>query len=115
MTELQSFEPSRLALARRRRGFSRSELAQKCALKPRTITAYEHGERVPSSEAWDAMATALRFPVAFFSGPTPERLLYDGVSFRALSKTAAKRREQAIGAGEMALCLSRRQRPPPVQ
>ena len=106
MTDSRSFEPSRLALARRRSGLSRSQLAERCGLKTRTIVAYEQGERPPSADALPALSVALGFPQAFFFGPPVERLQREGVSFRSLSKTAAGRREQALAAGEMGLWLN---------
>lgn len=105
MNDSQTFEPSRLSLARRRRGLTRSELARGAGLKARTIVAYEQGERMPSADALSALATTLEFPPEFFFGPAAERLESHGVSFRSMSRTAATRREQALAAGEMALIL----------
>lgn len=105
MKEQIIFEPSRLSLARRRRGWGRPELARKSGIKTRTIVAYEVGERVPSEEALEALAAALGFPKGFFSGSPVERLALSGVSFRKLSKTTAGARDQALAAGELALAL----------
>jgi Zn-dependent peptidase ImmA (M78 family)/transcriptional regulator with XRE-family HTH domain len=100
------FEPSRLSLARRRRGWSRPEIARRVEIKPRTINAYEMGERVPSEESLKVLARVLDFPVGFFGMGKVERIQEDGVSFRALSKMTATHRTQALASGELALDLS---------
>lgn len=101
-----AFEPSRLILARRRRGWRRSELARQAGLQARTITAYELGERVPPPDRLKAVATALAFPVEFFHLGEVETLRDDGVSFRALTKMTAVQRDRALAAGELALELA---------
>lgn len=100
------FEPSRLVLARRRRGWKRSELARRTGLKARTITAYELGERAPSDESLEELARALGFPPGFFTRSQVEMIQADGVSFRALTKMSATQRDRALAAGEMALELA---------
>ena len=100
------FEPSRLILARRRKGWKRTELARRAGLKSRSITAYELAERVPSEESLFALAKALEYPPAFFFRPPVERLQEEGVSFRALTKMSANQRERALAAGELALELA---------
>ena len=102
----QVFEPTRLALARRRKGWKRSELARRAGLQARTITAYELGERVPPSDSLHAMATALAYPIDFFFRGPVETLRDEGVSFRALTKMTATQRDRALAAGELALELS---------
>ena len=44
----RTINPSRLELARRRRGLSKTKLAALVNLEPRTIAAYEKGEFAPS-------------------------------------------------------------------
>jgi Zn-dependent peptidase ImmA (M78 family)/DNA-binding XRE family transcriptional regulator len=100
------FEPSRLSLARRRKGWSRPELAKRTDIKPRTINAYEMGERTPSEENLRTLARALEYPVVFFYQPKMERIDDEGVSFRALSKMSASQRTQALAGSELALELS---------
>jgi Zn-dependent peptidase ImmA (M78 family)/DNA-binding XRE family transcriptional regulator len=101
-----SFEPSRLSLARRRKGWSRPELAKRTGIKPRTINAYEMGERTPSEENLRILARALDFPTSFFGGEKVERIQEEGVSFRALSKMTAAQRSQALASSELALELA---------
>lgn len=99
------FEPSRLSLARRRKGWSRPELAKRAGIKPRTINAYEMGERAPSDENLRTLARVLEFPIAFFGLGKVERIREEGVSFRALSKMTAAQRTQALASSELALEL----------
>lgn len=99
------FEPSRLVLARRRRGWKRSELARRAKLSARAIRSYELRERAPLPDSLDSLARALEFPVEFFTRPAVESLRDEGVSFRALSRMTAAQRDRALAAGEMALEL----------
>jgi Zn-dependent peptidase ImmA (M78 family)/DNA-binding XRE family transcriptional regulator len=101
-----SFEPSRLSVARRRKGWTRPELAQRTDIKPRTLTAYEMGERAPSAENLAVLARALDFPPSFFNREKIERLDEESISFRALSKMAAAKRTQALASGELAMEFS---------
>lgn len=99
-------EPSRLSLARRRKGWSRPELSKKSGIPARTIAAWEAGERQPTTDNFRPVARALEFPMAFFTGSPVERLNPEGVSFRAITKMTAGQRDSAIGSAEMALMLS---------
>jgi Zn-dependent peptidase ImmA (M78 family)/DNA-binding XRE family transcriptional regulator len=102
---MERFNPSRLDLARRRRGLTKTALARLSGVSTRSLTAYERQEREPSSESVGELARALDFAPAFFMGrdidePTPE-----GVSFRSLSSMTARQRDQAIGAAGLATLL----------
>lgn len=101
-----AFEPSRLILARRRRGLKRAELARRAGMRPRTITAYELGERTPPADSLTSLAKALDYPEAFFGRRPVESVSEDGVSFRALTKMSATQRDRALAAGDLALELS---------
>lgn len=100
-----SFNPSRLILARKRRGLSKVTLAQSAGLSSRTLQDYENGQREPTAEAITRLAKALGFPEAFFSLQDADSLTPEGVSFRALSKMTAAQREGALGAGALILQL----------
>ncbi len=97
------FNPSRLALARRRRGLSKTELARLVGVSTQTISNYEAGRRQP--EKPDRLAAVLRFPPEFFVGQDLEELDTQPVSFRALSHMSASRREMALAAGTFAIHL----------
>lgn len=101
------FEPSRLTLARRRRGLSKAALATLAGVPIRTLKAYENGEYPPPADRQQELARALRFPSEFFDRTEVEHLDTEGVSFRSLSRMKASQRDTALAAGEMALELSR--------
>lgn len=103
---MAEFNPKRLALARRRRGYSRRSLAKAADLPERTVAAYEQGERVPPDEAIELLARSLHFPVPFFSRANIDTITAETASFRALSRTAAGRRDRALAGGELALELT---------
>jgi Zn-dependent peptidase ImmA (M78 family)/DNA-binding XRE family transcriptional regulator len=102
----QVANPTRLELARRRRGLSKTRLAQLVGVELRSISAYEKGEFSPSAETLAALARELRFPIEFFSGPDLEVPNTRIASFRALSRMSAGERDAALGAGAIALLLS---------
>ena len=106
MTGTEGFNPSRLTLARKRRGFTKTRLAKAVGVEPRSISGYETGEFTPDTEKRDQLAKVLRFPVSFFSGDDLDELSPDSASFRALSKMTAGQRDMALGAGAIALLLN---------
>ncbi|MFC0457704.1 XRE family transcriptional regulator [Arthrobacter liuii] len=100
------WNPSRLALARERRGLTRSRLAQQLDVNAKTITRWETDERGPHAETLDLLANELNFPVDFFLAPDVDEIPTATVSFRAMSKTSASLRNSAISAGRIAVELS---------
>ncbi|MDO8433842.1 MAG: XRE family transcriptional regulator [Candidatus Binatus sp.] len=100
------FCPSRLTLARKRRGMTRSALAQAAHLSANIIQAYERCEKSPSGSTVQSLADILRFPVEFFSAGDVDEFRADGVSFRALSSLTAAQRDRALAAGGLAEQLS---------
>lgn len=102
-----NFNPSRLTIARKRRGFSRVALSKASGLAVRSIAYYESGEVIPSNEAIRDLAKGLRFPEPFFFGPELEEPNCEGASFRALSTMTAAQRDSALAAGALAIELCR--------
>lgn len=100
------FNPSRLTLARKRRGLTMTKLAAAIGVEPRSISAYEKGEFGPDNDRLANLALALRFPEAFFFGDDLDEPTPDIASFRALSKMTAGQRDTALGAGAIALMLN---------
>ncbi len=100
------FNPTRLSLARRRRGLTKTALAQAVGVTTRTVIGYEKGEYEPTPEMLATISSELEFPPAFFFGPTLEEPPIDGVSFRAMSRLTAKLSDQARAAGTLAIALS---------
>lgn len=106
MTSGTLFNPSRLTLARKRRGLTMTKLAAAIDVEPRSISAYEKGEFSPDTEPLTRLAKALRFPEPFFFGDDLDEPTPDIASFRALSKMTAGQRDTALGAGAIALMLN---------
>lgn len=106
MTESQLFNPSRLTLARKRRGMTMTKLAAAVGVEPRSVSAYEKGEFGPDDVRLTALASVLKFPEAFFFGDDLDEPTPDIASFRALSKMTAGQRDTALGAGAIALMLN---------
>jgi Zn-dependent peptidase ImmA (M78 family)/DNA-binding XRE family transcriptional regulator len=102
----QPFNPSRLTLARKRRGLTMTRLAAAVGVEPRSISAYEKGEFGPDEDRLAKLAKVLRFPQEFFSGGDLDEPTPDAASFRALSKMTAGQRDTALGAGAIALMLN---------
>lgn len=100
------FNPNRLVLARHRREVTATALAQAADLSARMVSLYENGHSTPTEENVCAIADALRFPVAFFHREDPPELTAEQTSFRALSKTPAKRRDAARSSGQLAILLN---------
>src|SRR5919106_511935 len=105
MSDTGIFNPSRLALARRRRGLTMTLLAEKIGVDLRSVSGYEKGEFRPDESNVQTLSQALRFPNSFFHGDDLEEPLPDTASFRALSKMSAAQRNTALGAGAIALLL----------
>lgn len=106
MTSNTTFNPSRLTLARKRRGLTKRALAGRVGVESRSISAYENGEFGPDNENIGKLATELRFPEQFFFGHDLDEPTPDVASFRALSKMTAGQRDTALGAGAIALMLN---------
>ncbi|GLZ32439.1 transcriptional regulator [Lentzea sp. NBRC 105346] len=63
--------PSRLTLARQRRGLTTADLSRRTGLAPSTITAYERGTRQPTPPTIENLSAALGFPQGFLTAPEP--------------------------------------------
>lgn len=81
------------------------ELAKRCGVSDRTVSAWESGSAVPQAEARLQLSQALDIPVEFFERDDPDQLSAEQVSFRALSAMTARERDQALAAGVMAFEL----------
>ncbi|MFM9846030.1 MAG: helix-turn-helix domain-containing protein [Hyphomicrobiaceae bacterium] len=100
------FNPSRLTLARKRRGMSKTLLAKAIGVDLRSISAFEDAEYAPASDTLAALARALRFPPDFFVGPDVDVPSAETASFRSLSRRTAAQRDAALGAGAIAFLLN---------
>ncbi|PWK79407.1 uncharacterized protein DUF955 [Lentzea atacamensis] len=75
--------PSRLTLARTRRGLTAADLARKSGVPARAIGEYERGLRRPKPATTESLAGALGFPAAFLTAPEPPRLQGTAVTTQA--------------------------------
>jgi Zn-dependent peptidase ImmA (M78 family)/DNA-binding XRE family transcriptional regulator len=100
------FTPSRLTLARNRRGLTKKRVAELIGVSIRSVSAFEAGEMTPSEDTVARLARVLEFQPSFFEGTDLEELSAEAVSFRALSKMAAADRDRALAAGAIAFALT---------
>ncbi len=105
MSAVLEFNPKRLTLARRRRGITKTKLAEMLGVEVRSITAYENDEFRPDKDRLVVLAEKLNFPEQFFFGDDLEEIAPDIVSFRSMSKMTAGQKNSALGSGSIALLL----------
>ncbi|NUV82752.1 ImmA/IrrE family metallo-endopeptidase [Streptomyces sp. CAI-155] len=97
--------PSRIALARKRRGMTLAQLSDRSGISLQSLSNYETGRTAPRSTTLNKLAAALDFPAAFFQGPPLEELPADGISWRARSKTSPRVLDAARAAGTLGATL----------
>jgi Zn-dependent peptidase ImmA (M78 family)/DNA-binding XRE family transcriptional regulator len=100
------FNPNRLTVARKRRGYTMTRLAQLLGIELRSVSAYEKGEFTPSSGTLENISKVLGFPISFFAQDNLEEISPDTASFRAMSKMSASKRDIALYSGSIALLLN---------
>lgn len=103
---MSMFNPTRLDVARKRRGFNKGELAEKIGVSLRTITAYERAEYEPTPETLDAMSKVLGFPLGWFMGSDLHQPTTETASFRSQARMSAKNRDAALASGALAFLLN---------
>jgi Zn-dependent peptidase ImmA (M78 family)/DNA-binding XRE family transcriptional regulator len=101
-----AFSPTRLTLARKRRGFSIVELSRNVSVGPQSISNYENGRQEPLPPVAESIAETLRFPLGFFSGPEIDLLEPEAASFRARRRLSARKRDIALSSGRIAIEFS---------
>lgn len=104
---MSELTPSRLTLARKRRGLSLAALSRLSGVSTRSLTNYEGGHAQPSPESLAALAEVLDVPVKFLSAPEIDEIEPAAASFRALSKMSAPKRDAATSAGRLGIELNR--------
>ena len=100
------FNPSRLVLARKRRGMTKVVLGRRAGLSPKALGDFESGRLIPSTDAIDAIASVTKFPSSFFHRPDVDEVPTEWASFRSLSNMTAGQRDAALAAGSLAFELS---------
>jgi Zn-dependent peptidase ImmA (M78 family)/DNA-binding XRE family transcriptional regulator len=100
------FNPTRLAVARKRRQLTKKALAVKALVAQVTLTRIENGDTSdPDKETVNRLANALAYPIGFFYLDDCEPLSTESVSFRSLSTLTARQRDAALAAGTIAFLL----------
>ncbi|MEU3649433.1 ImmA/IrrE family metallo-endopeptidase [Lentzea sp. NPDC034063] len=95
------FTPSRLALARKRRGLTLVDLARQVDLTAQSLSNMECGRQEPSAANLRRLTTVLGFPISFFGEPDIDELTAVQVSFRARTKMPARAREAVLSAARL--------------
>jgi Zn-dependent peptidase ImmA (M78 family)/DNA-binding XRE family transcriptional regulator len=101
------FNPSRLTVARKRRGLTKIEFAKRMGVSLRSFKAYELGEYPPPDEILSKIVSVSDFPPEFFYGDTLEEPREDSVSFRSMARMKSYQRDMALSQGQIALHLHR--------
>lgn len=98
------FNSERLRTARERRGLTQKALADATGLTSRTISTYEKAGffDAVASDSIERIASVLNYPVNFFRAGDISSLNIEAVSFRAMTKLSAQKRDSAIAAGKLA-------------
>lgn len=93
--------PSRIRLARHRRGKTIARVAAELGVSGQLVAKWETGERDPGDRL-PFLALALDFPQAFFYGDDVRSTDPAGVSFRRRRATTKALRERNVAAGDLA-------------
>ncbi|NEB69975.1 ImmA/IrrE family metallo-endopeptidase [Streptomyces fulvissimus] len=97
--------PSRITLARKRRGMTLADLSEGAKISLQSLSNYETGRTAPRRATMGRIAEALAFPEIFFEGPDLDELPTAGISWRARSKTSARTLDAARAAGTLGAML----------
>lgn len=99
------FNMGRFDLARQRRGLTKRELAHRLEVTDRTVSNWYSNQQVDEKNLEKA-AEVLDFPINFFYGHEVEKIQVESVSFRALTKMTARKRDMAISQTILAEMIS---------
>lgn len=102
------FNSLRLKIARERRGLTKKALGELTGITTRTLSTYENKGLLDAvdSNLVARISEVLNYPIEFFYADNPEQILKDGVSFRAMTKLSASKRDAALSAGTLAIELN---------
>ncbi len=104
--DTEAFNPSRLTLARKRRGLAKLALADLIGVDRKTVHSYETGITVPEEDVLGEIVRALEFCREFFFGDDIEEPSVLSGSFRSMSKMSAPLRDMAQSQAAFGLHLS---------
>jgi len=82
------------------------ELASKAGLTSVTLSRLERTRNEPTTETIQALADALEYPEAFFTGVDIDEVEADAASFRSLKSMTARERDAALAAASIAFLIS---------
>ena len=100
------FDGRRLAVGRRLACMTRAELARCIEVTPAAVTQFERGTARPTTTVLTRIGVTLGMPREFFSrGLDIPEVPSSTAHFRSLRSTPARRREQALAFGELALAV----------
>lgn len=104
------FNSQRFKVARERRGFTKKNLSEISGVTTRTISKYENSEYLDldsiEMQTMEKLSYALEYPIDFFFKESVQILNTDGVSFRAMTKISAAKRDSALAAGTIGIELN---------
>ncbi|EPP8765400.1 helix-turn-helix domain-containing protein [Acinetobacter baumannii] len=95
----------RFDLARQRRGLTKRDLAHRLDVTDRTVSNWYNNQEI-DERILEKAAEILDFPLSFFYGSDVEKIHAESVSFRALTKMTAKKRDMAISQTILAEMIS---------
>jgi Zn-dependent peptidase ImmA (M78 family)/DNA-binding transcriptional regulator YiaG len=98
-----SFNPTRLALARKRKGLRKSAFATRIGVDRKSVEAYESGKTVPSDDTIDRIVRVLEFPREFFVGDDLDEPSVENGSFRSMKTMTAVHRDMALSQAALGL------------
>ncbi len=98
--------PSRIRLARLRRGLTKVALAPLVGFSAKMLSEYENGHAMPTPAAIDALSSVLKFPPSFFYRADLDEPDRQGVSFRSLASMTTRQQDSVLAAVAMAFELS---------
>lgn len=107
MNDRAALTPSRLELARQRRGVTLVQLAREIGITAQSLSNAENGRQQSSVSTIEKLAAVLRFPVEFFSAPDLEELQEGQLTLRARSKTTMPVKNAARSSARIAVELKR--------
>lgn len=100
------FNPENLKIARKRRGVNKTNLASLVDVDLRSVSSWEAGTAVPTPANLIALGQVLDLPAGFFSALIAEMPDPEQVSFRAISKLPASKRDMALATSSIAFCFT---------
>lgn len=97
--------PSRIRLARERRGITLAELSRRSGVSQQSLSGYENAHSEPTGATLKNIAMALGFPASFFTADEIDEVPAEAVAFRARTKTSARKQKAVRAAAALAVEL----------